>query len=143
MSFPLNDVIEGSSTHSWETIWEGGAERAGSKSKFHENRVPSSAAQLSITVKVQSPFKDVPKRSVNDDPLEAPYIPAGTLVPPVKEISTVDVGVKQYSKPVPGLPLSASSGIPKEVPGSLPSPYWAKYTDWPLGAVSNISKSPM
>ena len=65
------------------------------------------------------------------------------MLPPVKEISTEDVGVKQYSKPVPGLPLSASSGIPKEVPGSLPSPYWEKYTDWPLGAVSNISKSPM
>ena len=55
--------------------------------------------------------------------VEAPYVPAGTVVPPVEDISTVDIGVKQYSKPVPGLPLSASSGIPSEVPGSLPSPY--------------------
>ena len=38
-------------------------------------------------------------------------------------MSAVDPGVKQYSKPVPGFPLSASSGIPNEVPGSLPSPY--------------------
>ena len=58
-------------------------------------------------------------------------------------MSAVDSGVKQYSKPVPGFPLSSSSGIPNEVPGSFPSPYWAKYTDWPLGAVSNISKSPI
>ena len=51
--------------------------------------------------------------------------------------------MKQYSHPIPGFPLSSSSGIPREVPGSFPSPYCAKYTDWPFGAVNNISKSPI
>ena len=64
--------MDGSSNQTCEIISDGGADNEGSKSRFQEKIVPSSAAQLSITVKVQSPFRDVPKRSVNDEPLEAP-----------------------------------------------------------------------
>ena len=64
--------MEGSSNQTCEIISDGGADKAGSKSRFQEKMVPSSAAQLSITVKVQSPFNEVPNKSVKDEPLEAP-----------------------------------------------------------------------
>ena len=64
--------MDGSSNQTCEIISDGGADNAGSKSRFQEKIVPSSAAQLSITVKVQSPFNKVPKRSANDDPFDAP-----------------------------------------------------------------------
>ena len=72
------------------------------------------------------PEMDMSGYSLSDASQVRHVFPAGTVVPPVEEISTVDEGVKQYSKPVPGFPLSSSSGIPNEVPGSFPSPYCAK-----------------
>ena len=70
--FPSIETMDGSSNHSSIIISDGGADNAGSKSKFQEKIVPSSAAQLSITVKVHSPFREVPNKSLKEDPLEAP-----------------------------------------------------------------------
>ena len=75
---------------------EGGADNAGSKSKFHEKSVPSSIAHESVTVNVHSPFKGEPIKSEKDEEPEAPYVPSGT-VPLATEfdISTLEVGEKQ------------------------------------------------
>ena len=61
-----------SSFHSWETIWDGGADSDGSKSRFHENSVPSSIAHESTTVNVQSPLSGDPIKSANEELPDAP-----------------------------------------------------------------------
>ena len=65
-------MIEVLSSHSWETICDGGADNEGSKSRFHENSVPSSIAHESTTVNVQSPFNGDPIKSANEELPDAP-----------------------------------------------------------------------